>query len=178
MISNQYKYVCAAKYDLKQIRYSALPSLFGSASYGYNSFSNRFNFLNNTWYNFGNFGLQANIPIFDGFTRKSQVSQAKLELEKAELDKVNLFQALKVENMNTILTLRNNMNEYKNQKDILKLSEKIEHKTQVKYKEGIGSSFEFANAQNERIQQYLKLLQTELNLLNSHIDLKKIQGKY
>ena len=166
------------KYDLKQIRYSALPSLFGSASYGYNSFSNRFNFLNNTWYNFGNFGLQANIPIFDGFTRKSQVSQAKLELEKAELDKVNLFQALKVENMNTILTLRNNMNEYKNQKDILKLSEKIEHKTQVKYKEGIGSSFEFANAQNERIQQYLKLLQTELNLLNSHIDLKKIQGKY
>lgn len=166
------------KYDLKQMRYSALPSLFGSANYGYNSFSDRFNFFNNKWYNFGNFGIQANIPIFDGFTRKSQVSQAKLALEKAELDKVNLFQALKVENMNTILTIRNNMNEYKNQKDILKLSEKIEHKTQVKYKEGIGSSFEFANAQSERIQQYIKLLQTELNLLNSHIELKKIQGKF
>jgi outer membrane protein TolC len=166
------------KYDLKQMKYSALPSFFGAVNYGYNSFSNRFNFLNNTWYNFGNFGVQANIPIFDGFTRKSQVSQAKLAVEKAELDKMNLFQALKIENMNTILTLRNNINEYKSQKDILKLSEKIEHKTQVKYKEGVGSSFEFANAQNERIQQYLKLLQSELNLLNSHIDLKKIQGKY
>lgn len=166
------------KYDLKQMRYSALPSLFGAANYGYNSFSNRFNFLNNKWYNFGNFGIQANIPIFDGFTRKSQISQAKLALEKAEVDKQNLYNALKIENMNTVLTLRNNINEYKNQKDILKLSEKIEHKTQVKYKEGVGSSFEFANAQNERIQQYLKLLQSELNLLNSHIDLKKIQGKF
>lgn len=166
------------KYDLKQMRYSALPSLFGAANYGYNSFSNRFNFLNNKWYNFGNFGIQANIPIFDGFTRKSQISQAKLALEKAEVDKQNLYNALKIENMNTVLTLRNNINEYKNQKDILKLSEKIEHKTQVKYKEGVGSSFEFANAQNERIQQYLKLLQSELNLLNSHIDLKKIQEKF
>jgi outer membrane protein len=166
------------KYDLKQMRYSAMPSLYGAFNYGYNSFSDRFNFFNNKWYNFGNFGVQANIPIFDGLTRRSQVIQAKLALQKAELDRVNVFQALKIENMNTILTLRNNMNEYKNQKDILKLSEKIEHKTQVKYKEGLGSSFEFANAQNERIQQYLKLLQTELNLLNSHIDLKKIQGKY
>jgi outer membrane protein TolC len=165
------------KYDLKQMRYSALPSLFGAANYGYNSFSDRFNFFNNKWYNFGNFGIQANIPIFDGFTRKSQITQAKLAVEKAEIDKLNLFNALKLQNMNTLLTIRNNINDYKNQKDILKLSEKIEHKTQVKYKEGIGSSFEFANAQNERIQQYLKLLQSELNLLNSHIELKKIQGK-
>lgn len=100
-----------------------------------------------------------------------------MAVEKAEIDKLNLFNALKLQNMNTLLTIRNNINEYKNQKDILKLSEKIEHKTQVKYKEGIGSSFEFANAQNERIQQYLRLLQAELNLLNSHIELKKIQGK-
>jgi outer membrane protein len=80
------------KYDLKQMRYSALPSLFGAANYGYNSFSDRFNFLNNKWYNFGNFGIQANIPIFDGFTRKSQIAQAKLAVEKAEIDKQNLFQ--------------------------------------------------------------------------------------
>jgi len=165
------------KHDLRQMRYSAMPSFFGSANYGYNSFSDRFNFFNNAWYNFGNFGIQANIPIFDGFTRKSQIAQAKMALEKAEIDKLNLLSALKLENMNTIFTIRNTINEYKNQKDLLKLSEKIEHKTQVKYKEGIGSSFEFANAQNERIQQYIKLLQTELNLLNSHIELKKIQGK-
>lgn len=170
--------VILKKYDLKQMRYSALPSLFGAANYGYNSFSNRFNFLNNTWYNFGNFGIQANIPIFDGFTRKSQITQAKLALNKAEIERENLLNALKIENMNTVFTVRNNLNEYKNQKDLLKLSEKIEHKTQVKYKEGVGSSFEFANAQNDRIQQYLKLLQTELNLLNSHIDLQKIQGKF
>lgn len=170
--------VLLKKYDLKQMRYSALPSLFGAFNYGYNSFSNRFNFYDNKWYNFGNFGIQANIPIFDGFTRKSQITQAKLALNQAELEKENLYNALKIENLNVLMNLRNHINEYKNQKDILKLSEKIEHKTQVKYKEGIGSSFEFANAQNERIQQYLKLLQSELNLLNSYVELKKIQGLF
>jgi outer membrane protein len=109
------------KYDLKQMRYSAMPSLYGAFNYGYNSFSDRFNFFNNKWYNFGNFGVQANIPIFDGLTRRSQVIQAKLALQKAELDRVNVFQALKIENMNTILTLRNNMNEYKKSKRHIKI---------------------------------------------------------
>lgn len=165
------------KYDLKQMRYSALPSFYGAFNYGYNSFSNQFNFWDNKWYNFGNFGIQANIPIFDGFTRKSQVAQARLAVQKSELEKTQLFNALKIESMNSSLSLKNNIHEYDNQKDILKLSEKIEHKTQLKYKEGVGSSFEFANAQNERIQQYLKLLQSELKLLNSYIDYKKAVNK-
>lgn len=161
------------QYDLKQMRYSALPSLYGAFNYGYNSFSNQFNFWNTKWYNFGNFGIQASIPIFDGFTRKSQVQQAKLALNKSEIERTQLSNALKIEAMNSFLSLRNTTDEYKNQLDILKLSEKIENKTRVKYKEGVGSSFEFANAQNERIQQYLKTLQVELKLLNNYIDYKK-----
>lgn len=165
------------KYDLKQLRYSAMPSLYGSFTYGYNSFSQQFNFFNNPWYNYGNFGVQLQVPVFDGLTRKSQVSQMRLAVQKLETDKAQVFQALKLETMNSILNLKNNINEYQNQKDILNLSEKIERKTRLKYTEGVGSSFEFANAQNDRIQQYLKLLQTELKLLNSNIDYKKSSGK-
>jgi outer membrane protein len=165
------------KYDLKQLKYGYLPSVYGSAAFGYNSFSQRFSFPDNPWYPLGNFGIQAQIPIFDGFTRKSQVQQAKLALEKSELDRNQLYQALRMESMNSIRELRNSINDYDNQMDIWKLSEKIERKTQVKYKEGVGSSFEFANAQNERIQQYLKLLQSELKLLNSNVDFQKSNGK-
>jgi outer membrane protein TolC len=82
-----------------------------------------------------------------------------------------------MESLNSIRELRNSINDYDNQMDIWKLSEKIERKTQIKYKEGVGSSFEFANAQNERIQQYLKLLQSELKLLNSNVDFQKANGK-
>lgn len=166
------------EYDLKQMKYSALPSFYGAFNYGYNSFSNQFNFWDNSWYNYGNFGIQANIPIFDGFTRKSQITQAKLSLQKSELDRKELYHALKIDALNSILTIKNQINKYTNQKDILKLSEKIEQKTQIKYKEGIGSSFEFANAQSERVKQYLEYLQSELNLLNSYIDYQKSIGKF
>lgn len=165
------------EYDIKQLKYSALPSFFGSAAFGYNSFSRSFNFWNNPWYSLGNFGIQANIPIFDGFTRKSQITQANLGLQKLQTEKLQIQSAIQMEHTNARLSMLNTIHEYQNQKDIMRLSEKIERKTQIKYKEGIGSSFEFANAQNDRIQQYLKLLQTELKLLNLDIDFQKSSGK-
>jgi outer membrane protein len=164
------------KYDIKQLNYSGFPSVFGSFNFGFQAFRQQFDFYTGPYYNYGNFGIQASIPIYDGGTKKSILTQSKLELKKIELEKEHLANALKIESMNALLSLRNQVNDYNNQNDILKLSEKIERKTQVKYKEGIGSSFEFASAQNERIQQYLKLLQSELKLLTNYIDFKKSNG--
>lgn len=165
------------QYDLKQLKAGYLPSIYGSANYGYQSFSPVFNnFTGATWYNFGNFGVSINVPIFDGFTRKSQVTQAKLALDKSNLEKNQTMNALKLQAINSQLSLQNTISEYENQLNILKLAEKIERKTQVKYKEGIGSSYEFANAQNDRIQQYIKLLQTKLNLLINYTNYQKANG--
>lgn len=161
------------QFDLKQTKSGYLPSIFGSAAFGYNSFSQQFNFWNVPWYSLGNFGIQAQIPIYDGGTRKSQIKQMTLNVQKAENDRLQMIDGIQLNIKNSILTLTNHINEYKNQKDILKLAEKIEKKTQFKYKEGVGSSFEFSNAQNERIQQYLNFLQNELNLINAQVEYQK-----
>lgn len=164
-------------YDLKQTKAGYLPSVYGAFNYGYQSMRTEFSFLNGgDWYKYGNFGLQINIPIFDGFTRKSQVKQLNLGLEKLNIEKEQLTNAMKLQAINARLMLQNSIDEYENQSNILKLAEKIERKTQVKYKEGVGSSYEFATAQNDRIQQYLKLLQTRLNVLMKYTDFQKASG--
>jgi outer membrane protein TolC len=63
------------------------------------------------------------------------------------------------------------------QNNILKLSAKIQNKTQIKYKEGIGSSFEFAQAQGERIQQQIKVIQALQNVATKGVEWSKAIGK-
>lgn len=165
------------KYDLKQTKAGYLPSVYGAFNYGFQSMRTQFDFLSSAdWYKYGNFGLQINVPIFDGFTRKSQVKQLNLGIEKLNIEKEQLANAMKLQAINARLSLQNSIDEYENQSNILKLAEKIEKKTQVKYKEGVGSSYEFATAQNDRIQQYLKLLQSQLNVLMKFTEYNKASG--
>ncbi len=165
-------------FDLKQTKAGYLPSVYGAFNYGFQSMRTQFDFLSSAdWYKYGNFGIQINIPIFDGFTRKSQVKQLSLGIEKLNIEKEQLANALKLQSMNASLSLQNSIEDYENQSNILKLAEKIEKKTHVKYKEGIGSSYEFATAQNDRIQQKLKLLQSQLNVLTKYTEFQKISGQ-
>ena len=75
------------------------------------------------------------------------------------------------------MSLQNALNDLDYQNNILKLSSKIQNKTQIKYKEGIGSSFEFAQAQSERIQQQLKVIQALQNVATKGIEWSKALGK-
>lgn len=189
MLMNQYKFqnreefklleesIKLKKYDIKQTKAGYLPSVYGAFNYGYQAMRTDFSFFSGgDWYQYGNFGINISIPIFDGFTRKSQVSQLNLGLEKLNIEREQLNNAMKLQAINSQLSLQNALEDYENQNNILKLSEKIERKTQIKYKEGIGSSYEFATAQNDRIQQYLKLLQSRLNVLMKFTEFQKASG--
>lgn len=166
------------KYDIKQTKAGYLPSIYGSFNYGYQAMRQEFSFFSGgEWYKYGNFGVNISIPIFDGFTRKSQISQLNLGLQQLNIEREQLNNAMKMQAVNSRLSFQNALNDYENQSNILKLAEKIEKKTQIKYKEGVGSSYEFANAQNDRIQQYLKLLDSRLNVLMKYTEYQKANGK-
>jgi outer membrane protein TolC len=166
------------KYDLRQTEAGYLPSLYGFAGYGWQAFRRSFDFLGGgDWFSYGNFGVQLQVPIFDGLTRKYQVSQAKLEWKKAIISKEEYMNASRIEVIQSQLNLKNAINEYENNNNILNLSSKIQNKSRIKYKEGVGSSFELAQAQNERVQQQLRTLQSILNVAVKGIEFRKSIGK-
>jgi len=61
-------------------------------------------------------------------------------------------------------------------KKSVELSEKIFKTTNVKFKEGIGNSFELVQAQQDLIQNKLKYIQAQLSLLNTKADMDKALG--
>ena len=62
-------------------------------------------------------------------------------------------------------------------KENLKLSQKILSNTLIKFKEGVASSTDVAQAQNQELTAQSQFLQTNFNLLISKLKLDKLQNK-
>lgn len=166
------------EYDIKQARSSYFPSLYGFAYYGTLAQRNQFNFFNTDlrWFDFGTVGFSLNIPVFDGLKSRSQVQQRQLELEKIQNSQEDFEQVMRLQVTNSQNNLANALNEYNNQKDNLALAEKILNKTVIMFNEGVGSSFELSQAQQEYTNTMINYSQSLYNLLVSKIELNKALG--
>ncbi len=115
-------------------------------------------------------GLSANLPIFTSTQRLATVAQAKLNLEKAELNRDNVRQNLSLEYESAKNDYRTAFLNFKNNKESMELSRKVYEKNLTKFKEGVATSLELTQSQN----QYLT---SEGNYYNSLITLLKAKAK-
>lgn len=166
------------EYDIKQARSSYFPSLYGFAYYGTLAQRDQFNFFNTDlrWFDFGTVGFSLNIPVFDGLKSRSQVQQRKLELTKIQNNQEDFEQVMRLQVTNSQNNLANALNDYNNQKDNLALAEKILNKTVIMFNEGVGSSFELSQAQQEYTNTMINYSQSLYNLLVTKIELNKALG--
>ncbi|RYC50747.1 TolC family protein [Flagellimonas olearia] len=163
-------------FELKLAKSRALPTLNAFVSYGGNSFSDRFNFLSSgqQWFESSILGVDLNIPIFSSLGRSASTQRAKIALEKA---KTQLTEAeeqiwLQLENAksNYILAIE----EYGTSKQNLELAERIENKNQIKYSEGLATSFELRQAQTQLYTSQQEYLQSMVDVINKKTELETI----
>ena len=154
----------------------ALPSLSASLSGGFNTFSNDFALFDTSsqWYDFAILGVNLNVPIFSSGMRNASTQRAKINLEKAEDDLIEAEQQLNLQ----IATAKSNYQfateDYYNKRQNLNLAERIESKNQIKFFEGIGSSFELRQAQIQLYTAQQELLQAMLDVINTKTELETI----
>lgn len=165
--------------ELKLQKSRALPSLGAAVNFGYNTFGNSFTFLesNNKWFNFSNLGLNLNVPIFSSLGRSAKTQQAKIELEKAQTQLTQAEQQLKLQYQNAKSDYEFSIEQYNSSKESLKLAERIENKQQIKFKEGLSSSFDFTEAQRQLYASQQSFLQTMVDVINKKAALEKITSK-
>lgn len=164
---------------LKLERYRGLPTIGAQLNYGYNSFANQFDFFNQDqrWYNNSNFGVSINMPIFSSFRDHSRKQQAKIAVEQAKNELKDTEQRLKLQYQQAQSDYDYSIEQYATSKSNLKLAERIEKKQQVKFKEGLSSSFEFTEAQRQLYSSQQGLLQSMIDVINKKTALDKITTK-
>ena len=165
--------------ELKLAKSRALPTLNAFVNYGGSSFSDSFNFLQSgqQWFGSSILGVDLNIPIFSSLGRSATTQRAKIAFEKA---KTQLTQAesqlnLQFESAKSDYTLA--IEQYQTSKDNLSLAERIENKNQIKYTEGLATSFELRQAQTQLYSTQQAYLQSMVDVLNKKTALENILNK-
>jgi len=165
--------------ELKLQKSKALPSLGAAFNFGYNSFANEFDFANGDqkWNRFSNIGVSLNVPIFSSLGRSAKTQQAKIALDQAKTQLTQTEQQLKLEYEKAKSDYDFSIEEYATSKSNLNLAERIEKKQQIKFREGLSSSFDFSEAQRQLYTAQQNYLQSMVNIINKKASLEKIVNK-
>ena len=165
--------------EMKLEKSKALPSLSANVNFGYNAFNNQFAFLSQDqrWLNYSNLGVSLNVPIFSSFGRKAKTQQAKIALDQAKTRLTETEQQVKLQYERAKSEFEFSVEEFATAKSNLNLAERIERKQQIKFTEGLSSSFDFSEAQRQLYAAQQNYLQSMVNIINSKAALEKIINK-
>ena len=164
---------------LKLQKTKALPTLSAFLNAGYAGNNNQFEFLTKEqrWFGSSLFGVNMSIPIFSSGKRSAITQQAKLNLEKATDDLTQTEQQLLLQISSAKSNYQYAIEDLENKMRNLKLAERIAHKNQVKFTEGLASSFELRQAQVQLYTAQQNYLQAMLTIINEKTNLETILNK-
>lgn len=164
---------------LKLERSKALPSLGAAVNFGYNAFNDEFQFFsqNQKWLNYSNLGLSLNVPIFSSGGRSARTQQARIALEQSKTQLTETEQKLKLEFERAKSDYEFSLEQLTTSKSNLNLAERIENKNQIKFKEGLSSSFDLTQAQEQLYAAQQRYLEAMLSVINKKAALEKLFNK-
>lgn len=156
-----------------------LPTMSAYYQYQQNGLRDQFDFFDfsKNWFPSQVIGVQLDIPIWSSGMRKYKVNQAKMELNKVQVQDIELQQRLNL----TVETYRSEFNNayliYNNRIKNLDIAKKIYQKTEIKYKEGISTSLDLSTSYNQYLKSEIDYLTSILDLLMKKSDLDKLLTK-
>lgn len=166
----------AARIFVRLEKAKALPQLTGFLNYGTTGNSDSFSFFNDDqiYYQQSILGVSLNIPIFSSGMRSARTKQMQLEYEQAQLDLRETINRVSLEidaaKADYLFSLKN----FEAQQESLALAQRIENKNQIKFFEGLASSFELSEAQRQLYTAQQNLLESMLEVINSKVELENV----
>ncbi|UTW64171.1 TolC family protein [bacterium SCSIO 12741] len=169
----------ASELTLSNEKVANYPTLYGFLNYDYQAFGSDFNFFSGgKWYPSSIVGLQLKVPIFSGGQRHMKIQQAKVGLEQANLQMEQTEENLKLDVANKRNSYEAAMNKLENASKNLDLARKIQDQTRVKYSEGISSSVELTQTENQFLQSQMNYVGVVYEVIEAKADLDYALGNY
>ncbi len=162
--------------ELKLEKSKALPTLTTFINYGTSGNSNEFDFFKpeQEWYQSSIWGVSLNIPIFSSLQRNARTQQAKIALDKAQTQFIQAQEQIRLQTNTAKSNYQFAIENYQTAKKNLELAERIAHKNQVKFTEGLSSSFDLRQAQTQLYTSQDDLLKAMLQIITTKATLETI----
>ncbi|KAA6440927.1 TolC family protein [Dyadobacter flavalbus] len=164
--------------DLRNVRSGYLPTVSASVGYGHNNGRDSFTDLfGSKWFNNSVLSLNVNIPIFDGFSKRYQIEQKKIAIDKVKNGQALLKQSIDLESNQALISIKNAFATLETQKRNLTLAEEIVRVSKIKYKEGVGSNIEVINAESSLKEAQTNYFTALYDLMIAKVDLSRARGE-
>lgn len=162
--------------QMKLAQSNYLPRISGVLNVGQNSFSdNRFNFFSNdgTWFTNSYAGVNVSLPLFTSSLNRNNVAEAKLAMQQAERALSEKERELKLNAVRAKANYELAVSNYESSDAQVDLSSRILTKAREKYSEGMTSSLELTQIQNQYLDRQNGYTQAVFNLISAYTELQK-----
>ncbi|MEL7121199.1 MAG: TolC family protein [Bacteroidota bacterium] len=159
--------------ELNKVNYLPSLRLFGAYQQTYQGNTSEDGF----WAPTAFIGVRANFPIFDGLAKGAKIQRATIERENAKNQRADLVNGLNTELTNARISYVNAQKRVADQEKNLGLAQRIYDTTQIKYREGVGSSLEVNQAEQSLYSAQGNLVQAKYDLLTAKVLLDRALGK-
>ena len=161
----------------KMINQGYLPTLSLVGATQWTAFTDKFeNYFHthptNKWYNHTYWGLQMNVPIFDGLAKRNKSRKVAAQYTQLQTTIADTEKKLQTQYQNSLNDWHNNIRNAERQRENYRLAESVYLVTSDQYKEGVASmsdllqdEMRMTEAQNGYISALYKYMVSELSLL-------------
>ena len=161
----------------KMINQGYLPTLSLVGATQWTAFTDKFeNYFHthptNKWYNHIYWGLQLNVPIFDGLAKRNKSRKVAAQYTQLQTTIADTEKKLQTQYQNSLNDWHNNIRNAERQQENYRLAESVYLVTSDQYKEGVASmsdllqdEMRMTEAQNGYISALYKYMVSELSLL-------------
>lgn len=162
--------------NLKRERAQRLPRIGVFLNHGQYGYSNTFNFK--SWYPTTIWGVNLRLPLFDGLGQSRKINQSKLEIEKAKNSTEQFQQGLQLEFSSATEECKNAKEQVAIAQSNVTLAAKVHAKTLIRLKEGLASSLEVSQVQNQYLTAESTYLMAVMESIQSNLKLRKAKGNF
>ena len=165
--------------DLKRNKLGYLTTLSTYVNYSRNALRTDFSFFDfsQQWFKSSLWGINLSIPIFDGGQKLNKIRQANYSLQKTENTIKNLERGIDLQLNAANIIFTNSLSTLDIQERNALLAEKVFVSTKKKYEQGLGSSFELSQSEQDLETAQSNYFQSLFDAINARISYLKALGK-
>ena len=162
--------------NVSYYKWSFLPSLSATGGYSLAYFGENFSSLYSKVYPTSFVGLSLTLPIFQGGRRLQNLSKARLQVERNDLDLINSRNAINSEYVQALASYKSNYNNWQVLKENVSLATDVYNVVELQYREGIKTYLDVIVSQADLRTAQLNYYNALFQLLSSKIDLQRSLG--
>ncbi|MDD4217985.1 MAG: TolC family protein [Bacteroidales bacterium] len=121
--------------------------------------------------------LNLSAPIFSSGMRRANVEQKKLELYKVQNTKEIVTDQLMMQEKQLQYNLKSSMEQYESQKENVDLAKRIYSNTELKFRQGVASSFDLIQANGSLLEAENNYISACMEMLQAKLQYDKLYSK-